>query len=133
MHLQQHACQCTNAQKKGTDSQSSKKCDVRWARSGGLNLYGTHRLTCLNAWSMRSGNIRKSDLVRVGVALLEKVFPCVGWALRILYTSYAQYGKSLLLAASGRYSLLLPVFRPRCRNLGSFCIKSPCMMQCFLS
>ena len=38
---------------------------------GGLNRNDPHRLTCLNACPIRNGAVRKSDLVGVGVALLE--------------------------------------------------------------
>jgi hypothetical protein len=32
--------------------------------------------SCLNAWSIGSGSIRRCGLIRVGVALLEEVFQC---------------------------------------------------------
>ena len=40
---------------------------------GCLNMYGPHRLMCLNACLIGSGTIRRCDLVGVGVAMLEEV------------------------------------------------------------
>jgi hypothetical protein len=39
----------------------------------GLNMYGLDRLMCFTVWPIESGTIRRFDLVRIGVALLEEV------------------------------------------------------------
>ena len=36
---------------------------------GGLNKYGSLRLTCLNAWPIRSGTVRRCGLGRESVSL----------------------------------------------------------------
>jgi hypothetical protein len=57
-----------------------------------------HRLTCLSAWLIGSGTIRRYGLVGVGVALLKEVCHCwEGWGL----ISYAQSRPSVV------HSLLL--------------------------
>ena len=42
-----------------------------------LNMYGSHRLMCLNTWPIGSEIIKNCGL-RVGVALLEEVCLCGG-------------------------------------------------------
>ena len=62
---------------------------------GELNMYGPHRLTCLNTWPIGSSNIRRCALVEVDVWGSVSLW---GKALRSHFSSY-----------SVAHSLLLPV------------------------
>lgn len=48
----------------------------KWNDCSGLTRYDPHRLMCLNAWPIGSDTIRWCGLLRIGVALLEKVCHC---------------------------------------------------------
>jgi hypothetical protein len=48
----------------------------------GLNMFGPHRLMCVNVWPTGSGTIRRWGLVEVGVAILEELcHPVVGFEI----------------------------------------------------
>jgi hypothetical protein len=46
---------------------------------GDFNRYGPHRLTCLNAWPIGSGTIKRCGIVGETVILLEEVCHCGSW------------------------------------------------------
>jgi hypothetical protein len=80
-----------------------------------------HRLLCLNAWPIGSGNIRKCGLAGIDVVLLEEVCHYGAWLWGLLCSSYSQCSTQSPAAC-----------RSRGRTLSSFfSIMPACTLPCF--